>query len=91
MNSKQIVLIILLKTASFEDNDRDNGPLATLTTDKNTFSQVCHHVFFYQFAWGLMELFFTATFEPFWSLHGHFTATHGHKFSTANNFLSCHI
>jgi hypothetical protein len=28
----------VLRTASFEENDRDNGPLATLITIKDTFS-----------------------------------------------------
>jgi hypothetical protein len=43
--------------------------------------------FFYQFAVGFMEFFSTVTFELFWPLHGHFTATHGYKFSAANNFF----
>jgi hypothetical protein len=30
---------------------------------------------------------YTATFEHFWPLRGHFTATHCYKFSTANQFL----
>jgi hypothetical protein len=57
-----------------------------LITIKDTFFHV-YHQFFYQFAVGFMELFSRATFEPFWFLHGHFTATHVYKFSTANNFF----
>ena len=29
------------------------------------------------------KIFFTATFQPFSAFHGHFAATHGHKFFTA--------
>jgi hypothetical protein len=74
------------KSAYFVDNNYGNGPQATLITVKDTFSHVFHHVF-YQLALGFMELFSTATFEPFWPLHGHCTATHGYEFSTANNFF----
>jgi hypothetical protein len=34
-----------------------------------------------------MELFSIATFGHFWPLHGYLTATHGNKFSMANNFI----
>jgi hypothetical protein len=54
----------VLETASFEDNDCDNSPLATLITIKDTFFHVYHQVFC-QFAEGFMELFSAATFEPF--------------------------
>jgi hypothetical protein len=60
--------------------------VARLFTVKRYIFEVYHHVF-YQFAVGFMELFSTATFEPFWPLHGHFTATYDYKFSTANNFF----
>jgi hypothetical protein len=44
-------------------------------------------MFFYQFDLDFMALFSTATFEAFLLLHGHFTATHGYKFSTVTNFF----
>jgi hypothetical protein len=59
--------------------DHETGPLETLITVKDTFFPVYHHVFF-QFALGFKKLFSTATFGPF-------TATHGYKFSTVNNFF----
>jgi hypothetical protein len=48
--------------------------------------QRCYHVFFH-FDQRFREKFSTATFESFWALHGHFTATHGYEFSTAIIFF----
>jgi hypothetical protein len=61
----------VLRTASFEKNDRDNGPLATLITVKDTFSSFIIMFFFTSFLWDLSNYFL----GPHLSLSGPFTAT----------------
>jgi hypothetical protein len=74
--------IYVLKTASLEKKNHDNGLLATLINVKDAFFHFYHH-FFDHFAWDSWNYFP----RPHFSLYGHFTATHGHKFSTARNFF----
>jgi hypothetical protein len=40
------MIIMLLRTVCFDENDRDNGPLATLIIIKDTFFNFYHHVFY---------------------------------------------